>query len=201
MENTSNATLCRISRKVKRLPHILTQEYFHDIKFLKACNNSKSLILWVEGREGEGSWQQGSELVRTLSVPRDRNSTFKLTQVRQLSSSFNQKIQSGSTLRFKWSQGLQRLHAYTCKRVRLYDCTSVSVSVVTQLQSLCWHSFLWHTGYFTWPSTRYLTLATPEEWTCPMSNICFSISRKGGLNLLWSHGHPVAITISREMEC
>lgn len=196
MANTSNTTLCRILCKVKWLLHTLTQKDFHDIKFLKACNNSKSLILWVEGREGEGSWQQESELARTLSVPRDRNLIFKLAQVRQLSSSFNRKIQSGSTLRFKWSQRLQRLHAYTCKHVRLYDCASVSVSVVTQLQSLCWHSFLWHIDFFTWSSTRYLTLATPKEWTCPISSICFSVSRKGGLNLLWSYGHPVAITIS-----
>ena len=152
-----------------------------------------------EGRRGK--LQQESELARTLSVPRDRNSIFKFAQVRQLSSSFNRKIQSGSTWRFKWSHRLQRLHAYTCKHVRLYDCASVSVSVVTYLQSLCWHSFLWHIGFFTWPSTRYLTLAILKEWTCPMSNICFSISRKGGLNLLWSYGHPVAITISREMEC
>ena len=127
MENTSNATLCRILCKVKWLLHILTQKDFHDIKFLKACNNSKSLILWVEGREGEGSWQQGSELVRTLSVPRDRNSIFKLAQVRQLSSSFNRKIQSGSTLRSKWSQRLQRLHAshasvWGCMTMHLWVC-------------------------------------------------------------------------------
>lgn len=54
MAKTSNTTLCRILCKVKWLLHTLTQKDFH-IKFLKACNNSKSLILWVEGREGEGS--------------------------------------------------------------------------------------------------------------------------------------------------